>query len=244
MQIGHTLSATALLALTGTAQAAIFFSESFETDGAGSRYFTSVPEFTDLSTDYFTRTDGSNIASTASYVGADGDFFFAAQDIDGEVTSSQQTLRFTGINISGFENIEFGVDLAEDDDSGNEDWDVDDFVLFEYSIDGGALQSLLAIESVPDGDSFNAVPAIDTDFDGNGDGTEITDTFHRFVSAIAGTGSLLDLQITFDLDARDEDLAIDNLTLAGDFTVVPVPAAVWLLGSAMGVVGFSSRRRG
>ena len=63
----------------------------------------------------------------------------------------------------------------EDSSDANEDWDLVDFVSFEYQIDGGGRTNLLAIESIPDGDSFNAVPALDTDFDGDGDGTEITE---------------------------------------------------------------------
>lgn len=192
------------------------FGESFETDGNGTRYATSIPEFTDGSGDFFLRTDLGDVAGTYGVTGADGGFVFAAQDLDGEGAASQQALIFSGIDIDGFTDLAFGVLLAEDDASdGDEDYDLVDFVRFEYRIDGGAFRPLLAVESVPDGDAFNAVPAIDTDFDGDGDGTEITDVFQRFSSAIAGTGSTLDLRVTFDLDAGDEDIAIDALEITG-----------------------------
>ncbi|WP_293119281.1 ExeM/NucH family extracellular endonuclease [Okeania sp. SIO1I7] len=192
------------------------FVENFETDGNGTRYTTSIPEFSDGAGDFFTRTDGNNIGSFYEVLNPEGSFYFAAQDIDGEGAASQQTLTFSGIDISGFTNLNFSTLLAEDDDGSSQDWDVPDFVLFEYQIDGGGFTNLLGIESVPDGDNFNAVPAQDTDFDGDGDGTEVTDTFASFSSAIAGTGSTLDLRITFDLDAGDEDLAIDNIEITGD----------------------------
>lgn len=37
----------------------ILFQEGFETDGNGTRYITSVPEFSDGFGDFFTQTDGS-----------------------------------------------------------------------------------------------------------------------------------------------------------------------------------------
>jgi Ca2+-binding RTX toxin-like protein len=195
---------------------AIIFSETFETDGNGTRYTTSIPEFTDSSEDFFLRTDGSNIIGTYDVLNPEGSFYFAAQDIDGEGAASQQTITFSGINIAGVTNLNLSALLAEDNASdGNEDWDVaNDFVLFEYQIDSGGYNNLLAIEN--DGSTFNSPPFEDTDFDGIGDGTEITDTFTTFSKAIAGTGSTLDLRITIDLNAEDEDIAIDDIQLTGD----------------------------
>ena len=194
--------------------ATTIFSEGFETDGNGTRYTTSVPEFTDGSGDFFTRTDGTDIGSFYSVTGATGSFFFAGMDLDGEGAGLPLTLSFEDIDVSGASDLQFAVDVAEDDDGTNEDWDVGDFVRIEYALDGGAFQPLLAFESISDGDSFNAVPALDTDFDGNGDGPILTDVFQTFTSAIPGTGALLDLQITFDLDSGDEDIALDNIVVS------------------------------
>ena len=194
---------------------ATIFNESFETDGNGTRYTTSIGEFTDGAGDFFTRTDGSNIGSFYEVTGADGDFFFAGMDIDGEGDDALQMLTVSGIDVAGFDDLSFSILLAEDDDGTNQDWDVSDFFKVEYQIDGGGFQNLLAIESVPDGDDFNAVPAEDTDFDGNGDGTEVTDVFSTFTKSIAGTGTLLDLKLTWNFNAGDEDLAIDDIKVSG-----------------------------
>ncbi len=193
---------------------ATLFFEGFETDGNGTRYTTSVPEFSDGSGDFFTRTDGSNISSSYQVLNPDGSFYFAAQDINGEGAASQQTLTFSGIDITGSSNLNFSTLLAEDDDGSNQDWDASDFVLFEYQIDGGGFNNLLAIEN--DGSTFNSAPLQDTDFDGTGDGTEVTSTFASFSSAIAQTGSTLDLRITMDLDSGDEDIAVDSIQITGD----------------------------
>lgn len=200
---------------------ATIFSENFETDGNGTRYTTSVPEFSDGGGDFFNRTDGSNITTSYAVSGADGSFYFAAMDIDGGSPSATQTLTLSGIDISGFENLSFSALLAEDDDGANEDWDEADGVLIEVQIDGGGFAPLIAIEQdVADPDTLDGAPRIDTNFDGRGDGTEITSTFATFAANITGTGSTLDVRITFTLDAAEEDLAVDLIQITGDEALV------------------------
>lgn len=202
---------------------AIIFVENFERNSNGNKYFTSIPEFSDGSDDFFVRTDGSNINSNYQVFNPEGSFYFAAQDIDAEGAASQQTLTFYQINIADLTNLNFSVLLAEDDaNDGNLDWDYSDFVWFEYQIDGGGYHKLLAIEN--DGSAFNSAPFIDTDFDGIGDGTEITSTFQSFSNSIPQNGYKLDLRITFNLDSGDEDIAIDQLMITGDPNI-PNPTA-------------------
>lgn len=197
-----------LFPFLGNSQA---FTEDFESGSGG--YTLSQTDCNDGAEDYFTLTDGTTIGGAMNYGGATGSFF-AAHDIDGApCTTSPSTMTFTGINISGCTGLSMSVDLAEDDDGANQDWDSGDFVHFEVSIDGGAYAPVIWVEN--DGTGFNAEPLIDTDFDGNGDGAAITSTFQTFSNAIAGTGNSLDLRITFALDAGDEDIAIDNIIISG-----------------------------
>ncbi|MEM8619269.1 MAG: ExeM/NucH family extracellular endonuclease [Actinomycetota bacterium] len=191
--------------------------EDFEDATVG--YSTSTLEFSDGFGDYFTRTDGTNIGSFVEVTGNNGSYWYGAQDIDAEGATPPFTMTFTGVDITGLTNLAFSVLLAEDDDGAAEDWDLTDSVLFEYAIDGGGFNNLLAVESIPDGDPFNAVPAIDTDFDGDGDGDQITATFSEFTAPIANTGSALDLRITFNLDSGDEDINLDDITITGDGTL-------------------------
>ncbi|MEM9010878.1 MAG: ExeM/NucH family extracellular endonuclease [Pseudomonadota bacterium] len=207
--------------------------EGFESDGNGTRYTTSIPEFSDGSADFFTRTAGADITGTYQLSGGDG-FFFAAQDIDGEGAASQQTLSFTGLDISGLTDLSFSAAIAEDDASdGNEDWDASDFVRIEYQIDGGGFQPLLAFEN--DGATFNSAPSVDSDFDGTGDGQTLTSAFQTFAAAIAGTGSTLDLRITFDLDSGDEDFAIDDIKIVGQSGGATNPAVLAVSGDGLNV---------
>ena len=125
-----------------------------------------------------------------------------------------QTLNINGIDITGGINLEFDVLLAEDDDGSNESWDGADYVIFEYQIDGGGWQDLLAIESVLNG--TNGAPAIDIDFDGQGDTDIITDAWADYNVNIVGTGNVLDLRIRFSLDADNEDILIDNIRVTSN----------------------------
>lgn len=195
-----------------------FFTEGFESNGNGSRYTTSVAEFSDGSTDFFFRTDGStNISGTYDVFNPEGSFFFAGQDIDAEGGPSSVTLMITGVDISTYTGLFFTVALAEDDASdGNEDWDGSDLFHIDYQIDGGGYQDLLHVESSTTG--FNGAPRVDTDFDGVGDGTELTPLFADFTTAITGTGSSLDIRITLNLDSGDEDIAFDHIRISGTAT--------------------------
>jgi len=182
----------------------------FESAGG---YSTSVDEFSDNEYIYFIRTDGSNIGGV-SFTNIQGLWYFAAQDIDGEGATLPVTLTIDDIDISGFSDLEFSVYFAEDDDGTNQDWDAADYVHFDYDIDNsGSFSNLIWLEN--DGSTYNSAPFIDTDFDGVGDGTEITDAFVQFSNSISGTGSLIDIKITFDLNSGDEDIAIDNLRITG-----------------------------
>ncbi len=178
-------------------------------DGNDTGYTLSSPQ-SGNGVDYWGVFDDSGI--TVSFTGSSGNYFASQDD---SAAPDPSTITIANIDISCLSSpISFSVDLAEDDaDDNGEDWDLADFVHFDYSIDGGTTQNLLWIESVPDGDAFNTVPAIDTDFDGDGDGTNITDTWTTFTSNITGTGNLLTLTITVDLDSGDEDIAFDNIQI-------------------------------
>ncbi|NNF36610.1 MAG: T9SS type A sorting domain-containing protein [Saprospiraceae bacterium] len=196
-----------LSSLVGPASVEDCFLLDFEAEGG---YTTDQPEFSDGGGDFFTRTDGSDIGGFVNYNNVQGSFFFAGMDLDGDGMNPGMVF-IDGIDISGKSNLGVGIYLAEDDDGSSEDWDEPDFVHIDYQIDGGGYQPLLWIEN--DGSTFNSAPYIDTDFDGTGDGAEITDVFTNFITTIAGTGNTLDLRITVNLDSGDEDIAFDNITV-------------------------------
>jgi hypothetical protein len=204
------------LAIASAVSQTQVYIQDFESAGG---YSTSIPEFTDGSADYFIRTNGGNISGGVNYTNTQGAYYFGAQDIDGEGASSNQTLTITGINITGYTNLELRVFLAEDDDGSSEDWDNSDYVHFNYQVDNTGYNNLLWLEN--DGSTFNTAPQIDTDFDGIGDGAIITDAFTQFTAPISGTGSSLDIQVEFNLNSGDEDIAIDHIELYATSSCTP-----------------------
>lgn len=229
--------AALLAAAAGVTNAATVTTVLFEDfEDATVTYTTTPGEFTDGTGDFFTRTDGGNIGSFVNYNDIQGSGYFAVMDIDGDQPVEPVVMEFTNIPIAGLSDLEFSGLFAEDDDGSSQDWDAPDYVHISFQIDGGGYSNLLWFEN--DGSTFNSEALVDTDFDGTGDGTALTDTFTLFTAAIAGTGSTLDLKIEFQLDSGDEDIALDNITVTG---VVPTPGA-----AAAGLAGFGlilGRRR-
>ena len=209
--------AAVLLLITNVAFGQILYQESFETNTNGTNYNTSIPEFSDGFGDFFNRTDGSGIATSYEVTNIDGSFYFAGMDIDGEGATLPVQLSTTSISVSGLSSVDFSVLLAEDDDGTNQDWDDADYFHIMYSIDGGAPQNLIWVEydGVGNGSGSNGAPLIDTDFDGTGDGTEITSVFQEFSQNIALSGaSNIQFFFEYNLDSGDEDLAIDNIVVS------------------------------
>jgi hypothetical protein len=215
------MTAAAALASAPPAHAALL-SVDFEN---AAEFSTSIAQFVD-GDDYFFATGGPlafDAATEVELLAADG-AFFAAQDLDGppSLSVSRQTVTFTEVTL-GAGGLTFAVDLAEDDDGTNEDWDEDDFVRFEIALDGGAWQELLTVASTADsrgGDAFNGFPLVN--------GVELTDAFQTFsVAGISTQGAATAaVRAVIDLDSADEDIAFDNVRL------IPAPGSVALLGVA------------
>ena len=202
--------------------------EDFETAGLNTRYFLDRDTFTTLNDtslsagnqgkSFLTRTDGSNIRSTSfMFDSIRGMYWFGAADLNKNTTTlpGSATMTFSQKAIKGLCDLQFSVYLAEDDVSGGatNHWNREDFVHFDYSIDGSAFQNLLHIEN--DGGVAGSAPFVDTNFDGDGEGTEVTDTFQRFVVNIMETGQSITLRISMFLDGEDEDIAIDSIRILG-----------------------------
>ena len=204
----------------------------FENSGG---YSTSVPEFTDGGTDYFTRTDGSNIGGAINFTNIQGNYYFGVQDTDGDGGPTNLTLNLNNIDVSGFTSLEFRIHIAEDDDGSNQDWDANSYMHITASIDAGANENLIWIEAAG---GTNTEPRLDTNFDGTGDGITVTDTFAQFTNTISGTGNLLDIEIEFNnLLNGDEDIAIDNIEIWGiptGPTIVLNPTALTGLDYTLG----------
>ena len=230
--------------LIGTAQAATVLFEDFEDSTV--TYVAHPPDFLGniANSNYFGRIDpGSGLPGSISYSNPQGSGFYGVRDMDDAIIIGSQlsliTLEWIGIDISSYTGLNLSWFVAEDNDIAGPHWDPDTSVRLNAQIDGGGFNPIFAIESEG---LINTSPRVDTNFDGDGDGVVITDTFTQFASAIAD-GNVLDLILRIEnLDAGNEDIAFDNLLLTGNSTSpnpVPTPSAMLLMGTGLiGLVGW------
>ncbi len=214
-----TLLITLFITSIGYTQTTVF-SESFETGNSG----TASETCNDNGGDFFTRTNGTDITSSYTVSGADGDYFFAAMDTDGSpCTSALQTLFFDDINISSKTDLTLALLLAEDQPSdGKFDWDGGDLFYIEVDYDNSGTFTKVLQFATSATTGFNvSAPLQDTDFDGIGDGQALIDVFSEFTLSL-GTGNLVDIRLVFDgLNNGDEDIAVDNIRVIDGFVAEP-----------------------
>src|SRR5690606_2152795 len=119
-------------------------------------------------------------------------------DHDGSFSSAEQTIVWSGIDISGKTDISFkGLFAANSGTSWeNNNLDIDpnfshaDYVIVEYSIDDGSYIELLSFYGNNEDDKQLA---LDTDGDQIGDGAILTKAFGEFEKAIPETGSSMQI---------------------------------------------------
>lgn len=242
--------------LTVTAKGQVLFLEDFEDStvgyqltALGGRAIGETSDFEEDSEfggfDYFGRVAPDGIAIGAEINGVTGSGFFAGNDFDataaGDPGITEDTAIFTvlGINISGESLFRFSGDFAEDTTNGSvPGWDADTAIRIEGSVDNGAFFNIFAIEAeIPTG--INAIARIDTNFDGVGEGTALTNTLTTFNADFMANGSTLDLRITLaEFDTAAEDFAFDNLQVSA----VPEPNSALLLSFVCGLATLRRRR--
>ncbi|WP_299834387.1 choice-of-anchor J domain-containing protein [uncultured Tenacibaculum sp.] len=184
----------------------------FETENSG--YTTSGTEGASF-IDVFNR-----ISST---VGTNTSFIWAIEDTN--ITNPSITL--DAINVSSATGFTFSVDMIAHHFN---DWDNSDELLITYSVDGGPSQNLMWVQNT--GETFNDPAAIDTDFDGNGecsnvlpaittgtgtDGCNVSSNdFQTFTTNTIPLSGATNLVITLQFNgftSTDEGMYLDNITV-------------------------------
>ena len=178
------------------------------------------------------RGDGSGTPLSNPFLGAQGSLYWRAEDIDGiagfpNFTDARDTIDWTGIDISGQTELSFSGLFASRETAV---FDATDFVRVEVSIDGGAYVTILRLEGETTGPA-NSLLRVDTNDDGIGDGTAINNVFQSLTADISGTGTTLDLRLTFDVDATTEEVGFDlfaiNANAAPTTTFTGFPFSIY-----------------
>lgn len=203
------------------------WSDTFEDAGAPSsglrtpsvqNLYPSSPPYTK----YFARVAPSSLnLQNGIYSNFQGSKIWAGEDIDAAANgsnfsqSAQQTITWTGINITGKTNLKFKglfacdnqANIWENGKSGQ--GNPADFMIVKYRINNGTWQDLIRLFG---DDQGRMAPALLTSTDSVGTETPLPSYEFTEISAnISGTGNTLDLQfICHSNGSSTEELAIDN----------------------------------
>lgn len=236
--------------LSSTFGQTLFWSDTFEDAGApssGSRTPSiNVSGGGPPATRYFWRCGTSNISTVNVYSGFEGSKFWAGEDhrLSPITYPAEQSITWSGINISGKTNLAFRALFAAGN-TGNA-WDIqpnspfNDFVGFEYRIDGGAWTNGICFmaynPTISTPLSINSNPGTGAGQDSVGDGVVFLNSpiFSQFTFNIAGTGTTLDLRLRAHSNATSEEWAVDNIRLYYGLASLPVK-----LSGFKGLSGFA-----
>ncbi|WP_412465751.1 MBG domain-containing protein [Pedobacter sp. KLB.chiD] len=192
---------------------------------------------------YFMRTNGTDLAlntpfppeTNTSYQNVQGSKFWAGEDTDRartgttDVNDKIQSITWTNINIAGKTGLSFKGLFAALQSQGWQNPDFGpsyDFLLVEYSIDGGVWTKAGGFYGDRSAGNAGFIRE-DTDNDNFGDGTLLSRTFTEFVWNIAGTGTTMSLRFRASADATAiQEFAIDNFRLLETLSTVPTVTAL------------------
>ncbi|PHI21046.1 hypothetical protein CEQ90_05030 [Lewinellaceae bacterium SD302] len=249
-----TLSFLLTLSAVSLAGQTVFFQEDFETDGTGTRYVADG-QFIDAdgsSEDFFGRIE--NVAGVLTYrgcvddpiditnafTGQSGNFFMAGEDMNdtggcGAPNSSTpvRSVNFTDINTSGASTITCKILVANGASNGcgtsAARWDQGEGLKVTFSVDNGPFNEGLCfapdLECNVPGDLTNEPLHLDLNCDGDGEDGFLSNTFTEYSFIIPAGGSELDLSVSINADAGDEEIAFDNIRLEAITPPLPVELA-------------------
>jgi hypothetical protein len=165
-------------------------------------------------------TDGDAVGVTAD-VGAVGAYTHGVQGFQFSDTDGQMILSLDTVDLSGFSNTRLSFDLFVSSTT----WETSDSFRAWVDVDGG--------------NELDVFSSLGLDI--NDLGVEGQWTTHEIALGAHGVASLM---FALDSNAGPESVYIDNVQFTGDPSVVPIPAAAWLFGSAvLGLVSVGRRRK-
>ncbi len=194
------------------------FQDSFETDGAGSRYL--VENGADNGeADFFARRQEFSNGTVASGGTIDGDWLFGARDIDNatnftstvtDLLAQEGRLTWTGIDIRDLGNVQLVLAVAE----GGAGFEPNNTMLVEVRLDGGEWINIGGFRSTGTNDTGRYFVGDENTLTANTD-PRLVPEFADFSWDVLFAGSTLDVRLTFNSNADAEDYYVDNLRVIG-----------------------------
>lgn len=189
--------------------AEVIMEEDFETDGDGTRY-TVLGGSNDGYSDYFVRTDGTFPSGLPNYTSKSGTWYFAAEDMDADISEDVVSLTFDDVDISGATGLNVSGLFAS---GGQDKFDSSDYMNVYVDIDNTSSWTLIG-SFRNDGATYNTKLGLDSDLSGTNNGTFLTTEFTEYTFNIAGTGNLIDIKIEIVANSGSEEVAFDNIVLS------------------------------
>ena len=187
--------------------------ESFETDGEGTRYVSNPFQ---VSCDFFLRDDNTFSCLTNNPTGLDGSYYWTGEDTDTGVDPTG-ILTLNPLVVTGFTlDIDVLLGLGRPNDFR---FEPDDELLFQYNMDGGGWVTFAAFYGSNDGlpaSTGNLVQ--DTDLNGayNAGAPEINSSaMQNFNFTIPATGNSVQVRFIMGQDGGTEETIIDNIRING-----------------------------
>lgn len=194
----------------------VIFSESFETDGAGTRYTVENPS-DDGASDYFARrqfgSPGTNVAGGAR----DGEWYWAAQDLDAEgqagadLEADEGRLTWAPISVAGYGNLDITLAVAQ----GGDELEFDNVLLLQYRLDGGEWITAGGFRG-----TFTDSPA--RYFEGDertfppNTAPRLTRRFANFTWKLYSPAQQIELRVMINANGGTEQYGFDNLRVTGE----------------------------
>jgi len=202
-------------------------SESFETNGEGTRYTSN--HFNTACHDYFERMQDSDIGvrnCVSNTPGSeDGTYYWAGEDCDA-ATGGEGVITLDTVNVSGYDldvDILLAVGRANDGR-----FEPADYLILEYKMDGGSWTIFGALYGNNDV-SLNGNLTVDTDLDGahGPAGAEVNSTsFNNFNFSISATGTEIQIRVRVVASTGTEEILLDNIRLNGTLPSTPVSTSI------------------
>lgn len=207
--------------LNGKTQVTLL-SESFETDGEGSRYFSTTFDLPSPTCDFFARMPASPLNPCFQnnlFSNFQGNFFWGSEDIMRAGTNLPPGYIVSqNINTSGYNNLSISLYLATSNNviPINTRWERADSINIQVSFNGGTTYT--TVGRFMGNAEFGGDLIHDLNLNGIADPGEPVaslNTFTKYTFNITGTGSSMIYKLDFDQIGGSEELGIDLIEVKG-----------------------------
>ncbi|MFZ1694700.1 MAG: PKD domain-containing protein [Flavobacteriales bacterium] len=197
---------------------ATLLAESFETDGAGSRYALNTPHAAPATDAYFMRGTSAELVALGGLAATsiDGARMIAVENLTAFAPDAEAILTFNPIDIKGVSGISISLLAGARNATVYDRLAAQrDYLIVQVRVDGGAWATVGAFRAQGTGSSVDKRLRLDTDLDGEGDGAILTAALQSFQFPVAMIGEQLEARVRARSTSGNEEVFYDNIVVQG-----------------------------